>query len=90
MKIKKECVKDFIDSRREIAMIFCSFWAKYELDFDIAYDLVFENMREHLIKAWEMQEKVNKLSPEEKEDFLKALKRSNEITRKKIMEKCDE
>lgn len=90
MNIKKECVNDLIDSRHEIGMIFCGFWAKYELDFDIAYDLVFENMREHLIKAWEMQEKVNKLSPEEKEDFLKALKRSNEITRKKIMEKCDE
>lgn len=37
-----------------------------------------------------MQEKVNKLSPEEKEDFMKALERSNKITRKKIMEKCDE
>jgi hypothetical protein len=47
-------------------------------------------MHEHFIKAWEMQEKANKLSAEEKKDFMKALKRSNEINRKKIMEKCDE
>ena len=90
MNIKKEFYKDLIDSRQEIGKIFFRFWAKYKLDFDIAYDLVFEDMREHFIKAREMQEKVNKLSPEEKEDFMKALERSNKITRKKIMEKAEE
>lgn len=90
MNIKKEFYKDLINSRQEIGKIFFRFWTKYRLDFDTAYDLVFENMHENFIKAREMQEKVNKLSPEEKEDFMKALERSNEITRKKIMEKCDE
>lgn len=90
MNIKKECINDLLNSRQEIGKIFFRFWAKYGLDFDTAYDLVFEDMHEHFIKAWEMQEKVNKLSPEEKEDFMKALERSNKITRKKIMEKCDE
>lgn len=34
MNIKKECVKDLIDSRQEIGKIFFRFWAKYKLDFD--------------------------------------------------------
>ena len=90
MNIKKELINDLLNSRQEIGKIFFRFWAKYGLDFDTAYDLVFEDMHEHFIKAWEMQEKANKLSAEEKEDFMKALKRSNKKKKKKIMEKCDE